>query len=512
MSIVTVENVTHMYGDKINFHNISFRLLRGEHVGLVGGNGAGKSTLLKLLTGELLPDEGKIAWFPQVRAGYLQQHIELHAGTTMLQYLQGAFCNLIEIEKKMDKAAEQMATAQENIDRLLQQYGEWQSILDQSDFYQMEAKIEEVAAGLGMLEIGLERDVGNLSGGQRTKLLLAKLLLEKPDVLLLDEPTNYLDDVHIEWLIRYLQNYQHAYIVVSHDERLLKEVTTVIYHLENQRLKRYNTNYETFLKNYEQSRQQHLLAYENQQKEIDKLENFIAKNRIRKAKQAKSREKVLQRIERIEKPTSVHQPRFSFHVHHNPESRIIVAKSIEIGYTEPLFAPLNVQVERGEKIAITGYNGIGKTTLLKTLIGQLTPVSGMVKVADHVKIAYFAQEDVPLEETPLKHLLSLHPGLTQKQIRHALAMCGIMDEYIRQPIHTLSGGEQAKVRLCELMLEESNMLVLDEPTNHLDVQAKEGLKEALQKYRGTILIVSHEPDFYEDWITKVWTVEDWRKN
>lgn len=509
MSILSVSQLTHTYGDKKIFQNIDFRLLPGEHAGLVGSNGAGKSTLFRILAGELLPDAGKVEWLPRVKVGFLQQHIDLQAGTTIMQYLQSAFAHLYELERNMLMLADKMAAADDHLEQLLAQYGELQNRLEHAGFYYIETKIEEVAAGLGILELGRDRDVEQLSGGQRTKLLLGKLLLEEPDVLLLDEPTNYLDDVHIEWLISYLKSYEHAYLVVSHDERFLNQITNVIYHLEHQTIKRYTGNYEAFLKNYELSKQQLHEAYERQQKEIDRLESFIQKNRNRKAKQAKSREKTLERIERIEKPTAGPKPRFVFQVHTDPVNRVIEAKNIRIGYTESLFGPIDLQVKRGEKIAIIGYNGIGKSTMLKTLLGYIQPIGGTVQFGDRVKAAYFAQEDFASSQTALEQLWSFRPDLTQKEIRQTLAMSGLTEKHIRQPLSSLSGGEQAKVRLSELMLTDSNMLVLDEPTNHLDIRAKEALQEALRKYKGTILLVSHEPDFYQDWITQVWRVQDW---
>lgn len=511
MSMLSVENLTHMYGDKIIFQNIDFRLLRGEHVGLVGSNGAGKSTLLRILAGELLPDEGTIEWFPHMKIGFLQQHIDLQVGTTIMKYLQSAFAHLYDIESRMLQIAEKMATG-DNLEQLLVQYGELQSVLEHSDFYHIEEKIEMIAAGLGILELGMDRAVEQLSGGQRTKLLLGKLLLEEPHVLLLDEPTNYLDSVHIEWLMGYLRNYEHAYIVVSHDERFLNEITNVIYHLEHKGLKRYIGNYQTFLTNYEQNKQQLQVAYDRQQREMERLKNFIQKNKVRKAKQAKSREKVLAKINQIGKPTSALQPRFTFQVRLDPVSRILETKNIQIGYKEPLFSPIDLQIKRGEKIAIIGYNGIGKTTMLKTLLGYLHPLSGTVQIGERVNPAYFAQEEFATEQTPLEEVWSLRPDMTQKQIRQSLARCGLTEEHILQPLCSLSGGEQTKVRLCELMLKESNVLVLDEPTNHLDVRAKEALKQALMEYEGTILLVSHEPDFYEEWVTQVWTVQDWCKH
>ena len=507
MSVLTVENLTHTYGDKTILYNACFRLLQGDHVGLAGSNGAGKSTLLRLLAGEILPDGGTIEWFPHVKVGFLQQHIDLQEGTTIEEYLQSAFSHLYKIEREMMGIADKMAK-ETDLEKLLVQYGELQNRLEGSNFYQVHTKIEEVAAGLGLLDLGMKKDVSKLSGGQRTKLLLGKLLLEKPHVLLLDEPTNYLDTVHIEWLRTYLQTYEHVYIVVSHDESFLNSITNVIYHLEGQTIKRYTGNYERFLESYQLQKQQLQATYTRQQKEIANLESFIQKNKIRKAKQAKSREKVLEKMKKVGKPNDAQRPRFHFQVHTEPVSRILQAQQIQIGYEEPLFPALNLQVKRGEKVAIVGHNGIGKTTMLKTLLGQLEPLSGAVRIGERVQTAYFAQEEFAAEISPLEQVWSGRPDMTQKEIRQSLARCGLKEEHIRQPLHLLSGGEQTKVRLCEIMLTRSNVLILDEPTNHLDVYAKEALEEALQNYQGTVLLVSHEPSFYESWVTRVWNLEE----
>lgn len=513
MSVLTVENLTHSYGEQFTFKDIHFRLFPREHAGLVGVNGAGKSTLLRILSGELLPDSGKIQWEPHKKVGYLQQHLTLRSGISVMQFLQTAFAPLYELEKKIIELTEKMASADQEIDSLLAKYGELQAQLDSSDFYKIDALVKEVADGLGITELGMDRDVAQLSGGQRTKLLLGKLLLEKPDVLLLDEPTNYLDDAHITWLTGYLQSYPHAYLVVSHDERFLNEVTSVIYHLENQTITRYPGNYQSFLQKYEQSKAQQLVAYKHQQREIQRMERFIEKNRNRKAKQAKSREKMLHKMEKVEKPTSTIRPRFSFRVHRESARQVLVMEHLQIGYTEPLFPAIHQQVLRGEKIAIVGHNGIGKSTLLKTFLGYLPPLGGKVRLGEQVKPAYFAQEETGHKQTitPLEWVWSYRPDLTQKEIRQKLAMSGLQEKHVHKSYHSLSGGEQAKVRLTELMLSESNLLVLDEPTNHLDLSAKEALKEALKNYQGTILLVSHEPEFYQDWVTNIWQVEEWSK-
>ncbi|WP_458120786.1 ABC-F family ATP-binding cassette domain-containing protein [Paenibacillus sp. Z6-24] len=515
MSLLEVNELTHMYADQLTFQNLSFRLLAGEHAGLVGANGAGKSTLFRLLTGELLPDRGSVEWTGQVQVGFLEQHIVLEPGTTIFHYLQTAFRYLYDIEQEMEQLTGQMAEAageDSQLEYILKRYGQLQEMLDHGDFYRIQARIEDISAGLGLREIGLDRDVSTLSGGQKTKLLLAKLLLEQPDVLLLDEPTNYLDEVHIRWLSRYLQEYIGAYMVISHDEHFLNEITDVIFHLDHGTIRRYAGNYQYFLQESERLQIQLQAAYARQSREIEKLEAFIDKNRIRKARQAKSREKMLSRIERIDPPADSLPPRFRFHTSGNPGAVVAEARELQIGYKHPLLKPLDLMLRRGDKIAITGENGTGKSTLLRTLLGQIKPLNGQRLLGYQVVPVYFEQELHPSAETPLSRLCAYRLDLTEKQIRRVLAQCGLNAEQIRQPLRQLSGGEQAKARLAELMLTSGNLLVLDEPTNHLDVRAKQSLQQALMQYDGTILLVSHEPEFYLDWVTDTWDVAGWRLN
>jgi ATPase subunit of ABC transporter with duplicated ATPase domains len=512
MSIISVNNVTHYFGDKLVLKNIHFRLLKNERVGLVGANGSGKSTLLQILYGSILPDNGLIEWVPNVRAGYLEQHIDLPDGNSIQSYLRGAFQPLYEAEKRMLETADKMAACQQDeLERLLKQYAELQELLELHEFYLVDQKIEELAEGLGINALGMETDVGQLSGGQRTKLLLAKLLLEEPDILLLDEPTNYLDYQHINWLKDYLKGYPHSFILISHDTAFLNEVVNIIYHLEHKQLTRYIGNYHKFTETYEFRKQQILQAFDRQQSEIMKLETYIDKNKARAStsKQAKSREKKLMKIERMEKPVPPSKPSFSFKVSERPASLIVELDHFTVGYEKPLFPPLNYSLKRGERAAITGHNGIGKTTTLKSIMGELAPLSGKALFGQNVKPSYFAQEwTTHSVQTPLEYIWSLHESMSQKDVRQALARTGLKQDHILQPLNRLSGGEQTRVRLCQLMLEDSNWLILDEPTNHLDPLAKDILSKALYSYEGTILVVSHEPEFYLDWVTQIWNLEE----
>ena len=492
MSVLTVTNVTHGFGARQILDDASFRLLKGEHVGLIGANGEGKSTFLNIITGHLMPDEGKVEWSNQVTVGYLDQHSVLEKGMTIRDVLRGAFDSLYGIEQQLT--------------------GEWQEMLEQRGFYEIDATIERTAQGLGLMDIGLDRDVMDLSGGQRTKVLLTKLLLEQPTILLLDEPTNYLDVDHIKWLQNYLQNYENAFILISHDVEFLNSVVNVIYHIEQAQLTRYTGDYYQFLAAYEVKKQQALRAYERQQQEVADMKDFIQRNKARVATRgmANSRAKRLEKMEILEKPQEKIKPSFGFKEGRTPSRFIVDAKDLVLGYDEPLTRPVEVVIERGKKIAIQGVNGLGKTTLLKTLLGMIPALSGKIEKGEFLQIGYFAQEDSrDNSKTALDYIWDAYPSLTNSEVRAALARCGLTNEHITSQMRVLSGGENAKVRLCKLMQESYNVLVLDEPTNHLDVDAKAELARALQAFKGTIVLVCHEPEFYESWVTDIWTIEDW---
>jgi ATPase subunit of ABC transporter with duplicated ATPase domains len=513
MSILNVENVNHGFGGRKILENATFRMLKGEHIGLVGANGEGKSTFLNIITGKLIPDEGKVEWCNRITTGYLDQHSVLEKGKTIRDVLKEAFTHMFELEKEMMSIYEQMEKANEKeLDKMMEDVGEIQNILEQDGFYILDSKIEEVANGLGLREIGLDKDVHDLSGGQRTKVLLTKLLLQKPMILILDEPTNFLDENHIVWLKNYLKEYENSFILVSHDIPFLNDVVNVVYHVENAILTRYAGNYDQFLQMVELKRHQKQQAYEKQQKEIDRLEDFIARNkaRVATANMAKSRQKKLDKMDIIEKVRVKAKPTFKFREARASGRFLFQANNLLIGYSEPLTKPLNMSLERGQKVALKGVNGLGKSTLLKTLLGILKPVSGEVQLDDYLFPGYFEQESADNNSnTALEEVWNAYPGLSNWEVRSNLAKCGLTNEHIESQMMVLSGGENAKVRLCILMLKEVNWLVLDEPTNHLDVDAKEELKKALKEFKGSILMVSHEPEFYQDWVTDIWNVEDW---
>lgn len=513
MSILTVENVSHDFGGRTILEDASFRLLNGEHVGLVGANGEGKSTFLNIITGKLMPDSGNIEWCKRITTGYLDQHTVLEQGKTIREVLRDAFKHMFEMEQEMLSLYEKMGEVSEKeLESMMDDVSEIQTTLEHHGFYMIDAKIEEVANGLGLGDVGLDKDVTELSGGQRTKVLLTKLLLESPMILILDEPTNFLDVEHIEWLSSYLKNYENAFILVSHDIPFLNDVVNVIYHIENAELTRYKGNYEQFERMNDLKKTQTNQAYEKQQKEILKLETFVAKNKARVAttNMAKSRQKQLDKMDIIEKVREKVKPVFGFKEARVPSRFVFEAEDLVIGYDTPLTKPLNVKLERGQKIALRGVNGLGKSTLLKTLLGVIPPVDGKVHLGDYLQPGYFEQESSrDNKNTAIEEIWSQFPSMSSQEVRAALARCGLTNEHITSLMRVLSGGENAKVRLCKLMLQEVNWLVLDEPTNHLDVDAKEELARALKAFNGTILLVSHEPEFYESWVTDVWSVEDW---
>ena len=513
MSILNVEHLTHGFGDRAIFQDVSFRLLKGEHIGLIGANGEGKSTFMNIITGKLMPDEGKIEWSKNVRVGYLDQHTVLKKGMSIKNVLASAFDFLFELEAQMNEICDKMGEAsEEELAQYMEDLGTIQDLLTVHDFYLIDSKVEEVARALGLLELGLDKDVTDLSGGQRTKVLLGKLLLEKPDILLLDEPTNYLDAEHIEWLKRYLNDYENAFILISHDIPFLNSVINLIYHMDNQKLDRYPGDYDKFQEVYAMKKAQLEAAYNKQQKEIADLKDFVARNKARVATRnmAMSRQKKLDKMDVIELAGEKPKPEFRFREARTPGRYIFRTNELIIGYEEPLSSPLNLEMERGQKIVLTGANGIGKTTLLKSILGLIPPISGSVEQDDYLSIGYFEQEmDQSISTTCIEEIWKEFPGFTQYEVRSALAKCGLTTKHIESLVKVLSGGEQAKVRLCKLINRDTNILLLDEPTNHLDVDAKTELKRALQEYKGSILMVCHEPDFYEGLATDVWDCTKW---
>lgn len=509
--ILSVTDLTHGFGDRAIFQDVSFRMLKGEHIGLVGANGEGKSTFMNIITGALKPDEGKVEWSKNVRVGYLDQHTSLKQGITVGDVLRSAYDHLFETESYINSLYEKMGEENADIDALMEEVGTLQDYLTNNDFYQIDIKVNEVARAFELTSFGLDRDVSRLSGGQRTKVLLAKLLLEKPDILLLDEPTNYLDANHIEWLKNYLINYENAFVLISHDIPFLNAVVNLVYHVENYRLTRYVGNYDRFLSEYE-VRKQHLeAAFERQQKEIAALKDFVARNKARVSTRnmAMSRQKRLDNMEIIELASEKPKPEFSFKEARASGRIVFETQDLVLGYGTPLSRPITKRLERGQKVAVVGTNGIGKTTFLKSVLGLIPPCSGRAELGSYLETGYFEQEIPPSDNTCLEELWQYFPSMSNGEVRAMLAKCGLTAKHIESKVRVLSGGEQAKVRLCRLMNTPSNVLLLDEPTNHLDSDAKAELRRALQAYRGAVLLVCHEPEFYEGIVGEIWNIEEY---
>jgi len=509
MSLLEVRNLTHRFIDKLLYNQASFDLYKGEHMGIVGQNGAGKSTLIKILMGEIIPDSGMIKWQSTIRIGHLDQYAEINGTKSIIDYLKTAFAHLFELEKKLNDLYQEMSITGDY--SLLEQAATYQEKLETSDFYLIESHIDKVVYGIGIHAIGIDRPIQELSGGQRAKVILAKLLLEKPNVLLLDEPTNFLDKEHVDWLANYLSAFDGAYIVVSHDFDFLEKISSCICDIEFGTIKKYAGKYSDFLRQKEHLREDYIRQYDAQQKKIEKTEEFIRKNIAGvNTKIAQGRRKQLERLERLAPPAFTHKPAFTFQEIPSGAQVALRVNNLEVGYGKPLLPKLNFSVLGGEKLVITGFNGIGKSTLLKTLVQRISAVAGSFRFSESVKIGYFEQDLIWEDgaKTPIQIISDDYPRLSVKEIRSRLAQCGVKNTHTTQAVATLSGGEQSKVKLCLLLLSSCNFLILDEPTNHLDAETKEALQKALIQFKGSVLLVSHEEKFYQQWADRFLNIMD----
>ena len=497
MSILEIENLNFGYLGETLLKNVNMRLLPKDHMGLVGTNGCGKTTLLNLIAYRLIPDSGKVVWLSEESFSYLDQHLKVHDNLTIHEYLYQVYDELFAKEKEMNDLYASLETADPNkYDKILNRAYRIQEELDEKDFYMIKSKISNVINGLG---INYDENwiLKNLSSGQRGKVFLAKMLLEEKNVLLLDEPTNFLDIQHIDWLSKYLVNYKHEFIVISHDQSFLNQVCNVICAIENKTVTRYKGNYDDYLKQRVMKNKQYEAEYVAQQKFIKKTQDFIDKNIVRATttKRAQSRQKVLDKLVVLEKPTTIKKVKFNFPFSNSFNSEALTTNKLVIGYDKPILAPISLKVYFGEKIVITGKNGVGKSTFLKTILGIIPALDGKFKIPFYNKIVYYEQEyHGDLDITPIEYIKEDYPLMEDKKVRDLLGIYGIIGELAIKKLSELSGGEITKVRFAKLSLETSNLLVLDEPTNHLDKYAKEALYNAMAEYPGTILIVTHEKD------------------
>lgn len=508
MSILQIKALSHDFGDKILFKNVNLEIFKNEHLGITGANGSGKSTFMKLLIGDYLPDHGQIIWHPDINIGHLDQYATIDCTLTIKDYLNSVYQKLYDLEKEMFILYEKYSL--DNNEDYLNLAGKYQESLIASEFYTIDNSINVVTKGLGIDAIGLDKCIGEISGGQRVKVILAKLILEKPDVLLLDEPTNFLDSSHINWLVDYLNSFSGSYLVISHDFAFLEQITNCILDIDFETIKKYHGQYSNFVKQKEHLQADYLRRYQNQQEHIKKTEQFIRKNIAgNNTKIAQGRRKQLARLERLSHPNNTITSNFHFKNLSLSSKQILKVTDLTIGYKEPLLSRINFTLNAQEKIAITGFNGIGKSTLLKTLIKEIKPLSGNFIFNEQIQIAYYSQDLVwsDTSQNPLEIVHEHYPRLDIKTIRSKLAHFNITSDLIDKPIHQLSGGEQAKVKLCVLSLFPSHLLILDEPTNHLDKEIKMALANALNKYRGSVILVSHEQSFYKDLVDRIIRIE-----
>lgn len=513
--LLMVENLCLSYDKKVIFNNASFRVLPNEKIGIVGNNGVGKTTLVNVLCGNVIPDSGSITFDKSIRVGYLDQYMHVDGKISIDTYLKGAFLPLYQKESEMNAMLDELCTETDmvKINRYVRLTTQMREELESKDFYAIDSKIGRIVSGLGIVKYGMHTLISHLSGGQKMKVILAKLLLEEPDLLILDEPTNFLDTSHVEWLVKYLKEYKGNFLIVSHNQEFLNDVVNVVVELEFGKITKYKGNYQEYIKKKMMLDADYEKRYLSQQREIKELRNYIEKNKVKTstARQAQSRIKKLEKIEVLDKPkTNDIHINLTFNYQPIHSSRFLIVDQLEIGYDRSLLPPISFEIRSGVKLAITGFNGIGKTTLLKTLVGELKPLAGKFHFVDNAKIAYFEQEhhfDNP-NLTPLEEIQLLYPKMDNVTVRSCLAKCGITGNLAISPIKKLSGGEQSKVKLCKIMLQKANVLILDEPTNHLDKLAKVGLLEALKKYEGTIIFVSHETDFIQQLSTQVYSIED----
>lgn len=515
--VLACHNISKAYGITEILNNINFHIEAKEKLAIVGINGAGKSTLLKIIMGEEEADEGQIVIGKDISVGYLAQHQTSFYDKTIFEELLSVKQNVIELQEQIRQLEQNMKNLEdEELEAALERYTRMNHTFEQQDGYAFESQVTGILKGLGFQETDFNRKVEELSGGQKTRISLGRLLLSRPDVILLDEPTNHLDLNSIAWLENYLKSYDGAVIIVSHDRYFLDKIVTKVVELENTKSTIYHGNYSYYAAKREEVRLSKYRAYMNQQAEIKHQETVIAKlkqfNREKSIKRAESREKMLDKLERLEKPQEV-----------NDEMRLTLTPDIESGNdvlsieglsksygAHTLFTGIDIDIKRGERVALIGNNGTGKTTILKIITQLLPKDSGKIILGAQVHIGYYDQEHQVLhpDKTIFDELHDTYPDMTNTRIRNVLAAFLFTGEEVFKEIRDLSGGERGRVSLAKLMLSNANFLILDEPTNHLDITSKEILENALKNYTGTILYVSHDRYFINQTATRILDLHD----
>ncbi|WP_025026302.1 ABC-F family ATP-binding cassette domain-containing protein [Caldalkalibacillus mannanilyticus] len=515
MILLQAHNISKSYGVLPILTNIQLEIRSGERIGLVGVNGAGKSTLLKIITGELSYNSGEIMKSKEVEIGYLAQNSGLESSLSIWDEMKKVFASLIEQEKALREMEQKMADPtimdQSSLyEKLLEEYSRRSVEFKEQGGYQYEALIRNVLHGLRFAQKDYNDPISSLSGGQKTRLALAKLLLQQPAILILDEPTNYLDLETLAWLEQFLQSYPGGLLIVSHDRYFLDALVNVIYEIERTKATKYGGNYSRFLEQKAERFEQELKLFKKQQKEIEKLEDFVQRNMARASttKRAQSRQKQLERMEKVDRPQGdLKSASFAFGIEKQSGNDVLKLMDVGVGYPEqaPLAQHIQFEVYRGDSIAIVGPNGVGKTTLLKTIMGEIEAKEGTIQKGANVTIAYYDQEQNKLRsnKTVLQEIWDDYPHMLEKEVRGLLGQFLFSGDDVLKLVSDLSGGEKARLSLAKLLLQKANVLILDEPTNHLDIYSKEVLEEALLDYPGTLLFVSHDRYFLNRMATKV---------
>ncbi|AEW53447.1 TPA: ribosomal protection-like ABC-F family protein [Bacillus cereus] len=521
MTICSVNNVTKSFGGNIIFENISLEIKNGERVGLVGRNGSGKTTIFQLLTGMESLDAGAIHMKKGTRIGHVAQIPKFDESMTVYEVLSSAFKTEKELEREMRTLEKDMAEEQEHsvLQKLMERYGVIQEKFAFLGGYEIEANIMKVANGLQVTEL-FPRSFLELSGGEQTKVSLAYMLLQKPDLLLLDEPTNHLDLFAVEWLEQFLKEYNGTVMVISHDRYFLDEVVTKIFDLEDGEIHVYHTNYSRFVEEKEERLLQEFQAYQEQQKKIKKMKEAI--KRLREwanqanppneglHKRARSMERALERMQKLKKPILERkQMGLQFEGQDRSGKDVVVMKEVSKGFADhPLFNEVNLHVRFQERAAIVGRNGTGKTTLLKLLLEQIEPDAGEIRIGSSVKIGYLSQHAYGNRKSNVLEAFREYVAVTEGEARHILAKFLFYGPAVFKKVTQLSGGEKMRLRLAQLMYQDINFLILDEPTNHLDIESREVLEEALEQYNGTILAVSHDRYFLNKLFEKTYWIDE----
>lgn len=506
MNILNTSSLSKHYLDHILFDQVKLTLNAGDIIGVVGRNGEGKTTLLKLLAGIESPSLGTISWKKDIDIGYLAQVPNMNDDISIYTYLESAFQKLHDISQQLDTLTQQMAVDIENLDSYMTQYGTLQSYYEAHGGYEIDAKIRRVAHGLKITSL-LEMTWGTLSGGERTKVCLAKLLLQPTELLLLDEPTNHLDIQSIEWLAQYIKQYTGAVVIVSHDRYFLDEVTNQIVEIDQQQLHHYHGNYSYFVDEREKRILADFEAYKTQQKKIKQMQKAITQLRTWASqakppnasmfRRAKSMEKALNRIKKLDKPT-LNAKQMALTLTNNTlgADKLIQLKGVSKTYNTPLFKNINLLIRKNEHVAIVGENGTGKSTLLKMILGEVIPDEGSVQIANHLKIGYLSQHVFNNESNDsVLNVFRKGVHVTEEKARHILAQFMFYGDDVFKNIEDLSGGEKVRLRWAQIVNSDYHMLILDEPTNHLDIDAKETIEDALSDFKGTIITVSHDRYF-----------------